>query len=95
MKVWVLASLFTVAMAPAAFAVEDPAACLLDDTRRAVSEPRAEAPPAPATAARQTMVQRNVIEEGAAEPAPRQPVERRRNVKRIPDALLIGPRGAL
>jgi hypothetical protein len=94
MKVWVLAGLFTVAMAPAAFAVEDPAECLLDETRRAM-EPRAEAPAAPqANVARPTVAQRNDAAEPEATPRPA-PVERRRSVKRIPDAQLIGPRGAL
>jgi hypothetical protein len=88
MKVWVLAGLFTVAMAPVAFAGEDTTECQLDETRRA-AEQRAEAPAAP-TAARPTVAQRDVIE-----PIVRPPVDRRRSGKRIPDALLIGPRGAL
>jgi hypothetical protein len=88
MKVWVLAGLFTVAMAPVAMAGEDVTECQLDETRR-VAEQRAAAPPAPPTVARPTVAERDVIE-----PA-RPPADRRRSGKRIPDAQLIGPRGAL
>jgi hypothetical protein len=89
MKVWVLAGLFTVATAPFAAAAENVAECQLDETRRTAAE-RVEPPPAsPATVARATVAQR------APETTQRQPVERRRNGKRIPDAELIGPRGAL
>lgn len=87
MKVWVLAGLFTVAMAPVAMAGEDVTECQLDETRR-TAEQRAAAPPAP-NVARPTVAQRDVIE------PVRPPVERRRSGKRIPDAQLIGPRGAL
>jgi hypothetical protein len=87
MKVWVLAGLFTVAMAPAAFAGEDSTECLLDETRR-VAEQRAAAQPAP-TVARPTVAERTDVE------PVRPPADRRRSGKRIPDAQLIGPRGAL
>jgi hypothetical protein len=90
MKVWVLAGLFTVAMAPVAMAGEDATECQLDETRRAAEQ---RAAPTPPTAARPTVAQRDVIE--PVMPTPRAPAERRRNGKRIPDALLIGPRGAL
>jgi hypothetical protein len=91
MKVWVLAGLFTVATAPLAFAAEDTTECQLDDARRSAQQ-QVEAPASP-TIARPTVAEREV-----ADPAPvpaRAPAERRRNGKRIPDAQLIGPRGAL
>jgi len=90
MKVWVLAGLFTVATAPFAAAAENVTACQLDESRRTAAE-RAETPPlpVPANVARATVAQR------APAPAQGQPVERRRSGKRIPDAELIGPRGAL
>lgn len=89
MKVWILAGLFTVATAPIAAAAENLAECQLDDTRRAAAE-SADAPAAaPVATARATVAQR------APETTQRQPVERRRSGKRIPDAELIGPRGAL
>lgn len=89
MKVWVLAGLLTAAMAPLAAAAEDTAECELDETRRAV-QARAETPAAPANA-RTTSAPRDADETAA----PRVEAQRRRNVKRIPDAELIGPRGAL
>lgn len=89
MKVWILAGLFTAAMAPLAAASENALECQLDDTRRAAA-PRAEAPATPAPAARPAAAPRV-----AAEQAPRPETPRRRNGKRIPDAELIGPRGAL
>jgi hypothetical protein len=91
MKVWVLAGLFTVATAPMAFAAEDTTECQLDETRRA-SQQQVEAQGV-ATIARPTVAERVVVD-----PAPvpvRAPAERRRSGKRIPDAQLIGPRGAL
>jgi hypothetical protein len=92
MKVWVLAGLFTVATAPMAFAAEDATECQLDDARRATQQQTEQ--PAP-TIGRPTVAERDVtVVPGAALPA-RAPAERRRNGKRIPDAQLIGPRGAL
>lgn len=91
MKVSVLAILITAATCPVAMAVEAGGLdCQVDDSRRAAEEQRAAPPPAP-SAARPTVAQREVAEPGAA----RTPAERRRNGKRIPDAELIGPRGAL
>ena len=89
MKTWMLAGLFTVALAPMAYAAEDVSACQVDDVRRATQE-RIDAPPAPssATVARPTVAQRDVTEAQRAEP-------RRRTGKRIPDAELIGPRSTL
>lgn len=95
MKVWVLAGLFTVAMAPMAFAAEDPTECQLDDTRRA-TQPQAEQVATP-TIGRATVAEREaaVVIPVAPQPTRTAPAERRRNGKRIPDAQLIGPRGAL
>jgi hypothetical protein len=89
MKVWILAGLFTAVASPLAGATETTAECQVDETRRAAQH-RTEAPAAPTASARPTVAQRDV-----AEPARPAPAERRRNGKRIPDAELIGPRGAL
>lgn len=90
MRLWILAGLFSLAAAPVAAAAEATAECQLDESRRAQQQ-RAEQPAQPpASIARPTMAQRDV----AAEP-PRTLAERRRTGKRIPDAELIGPRGAL
>jgi hypothetical protein len=91
MKVWIFASLFSVAAIPVAGATENTAECQLDDARRAESQ-RVEAPSTAATTtARPTVAQREAV----TEPVARPPGERRRGGKRIPDAELIGPRGAL
>jgi hypothetical protein len=90
MKVWILAGLFTVAMAPFAAASESTVECQLDDTRRAAA-PRTDAPAPPAPSA----VRPTAAPRVAAEQAPRPEAPRRRGGKRIPDAELIGPRGAL
>jgi hypothetical protein len=88
MKVWILAGLFTAAFAPLAAAAESTAECQLDDARRA-AQTRADAPAPSAATARPTVATRA---EGAA---PRSGAARRRSGKRVPDAELIGPRGAL
>jgi hypothetical protein len=89
MKVSVLAILITAVTAPVAMAAETGLDCQIDDSRRAVEEQRAAPPPTPNTA-RPTVAQRDISEAQRAAP-----VDRRRNGKRIPDAELIGPRGAL
>lgn len=92
MKVFVLAGLFTAATVPFAAAAETTIECQLDDTRRAASQSVQPQPAAPApTVARPTGATR----EAAADPAVRTPADRRRGGKPIPDAELIGPRGAL
>ena len=92
MKVWILAGLFTAAMTPLAAASETTMECQLDDTRRAAAPARSEAPPTPAPAtARPTVAPRETAEQAT----PRAEAPRRRSGKRIPDAELIGPRGAL
>jgi hypothetical protein len=103
MKVWVLAGLFSLASAPAAFALDvaSDAECQVDDMRRQMdqvitgadsgSTPNTAAPTV-APAARPPTTQRQVA---AATPTDRAQAARRRSGKRIPDAQLIGPRGAL
>ncbi|MGE0743497.1 MAG: hypothetical protein AB7O98_19355 [Hyphomonadaceae bacterium] len=93
MKVWILAGLFTVATVPFAAAAEVTAECQLDESRRATQERSDVAPAAPAlpSVARPVVAQRDAVTETAA----RAGGERRRSGKRIPDAELIGPRGAL
>lgn len=92
MKLWVLAGLFSVMAIPFAAASETTEACQIDDTRRAARAPVdvPEASHASAAAPTVLAVQRDTAESiGRAEPL------RRRSGKRIPDAELIGPRGAL
>jgi len=93
MKVWVLAGLFTVAMAPFAVAAETDVECQLDESRRTVEQRIDGAPPPAPQTARPTVAQRQVsqAEQLTRPTAP----DRRRSGKRIPDAELIGPRGAL
>lgn len=96
MKLWVLVGALTIAAIPSAFAD-------VDDSRHAV-ETRVE--PAPATLALDVVRPAATQREAASAPAVRaeqppvmtdQPAPRRRHGsrKRIPDAVLIGPRGAL
>ncbi len=86
MRAWGLAGLILVLGAPAAAASEGVEACRLEERRRPRSEQAAPAADtqraAPARAAQ--------AEQGSRAPAPR-----RRSGRRIPDAELIGPRGAL
>lgn len=91
MKVWVLAGLFTVATAPFAAAAENTAECQLDDTRRAEQTrlDTAAAPPPP------VVVRPSAAPRETAEQTARPDAQRRRSGKPIPDAELIGPRGAL
>lgn len=100
MKTWVLAGLITVAATPFAHAAETTAECQLDQSRRSV-EQRIDAPvqpAAPTTAARPTLTQREAApppQASADQPVRQAANDRRRGGKRIPDAELIGPRGAL
>lgn len=89
MKVWILAGLFTAAMAPLASAQQITTECEFDEPRRA-SQTRLETPQPVATPAVRPPAPRVT-----AEQTPRPDVPRRRGGKRIPDAELIGPRGAL
>jgi hypothetical protein len=103
MKFWVMAGLFTAAAVPFAGAAEASAECQVDDTRRAPQVRIDAGGPggsAPVQTARTTSAPRDpdaadqVAQREAAEAAARA-AERRRSGKRIPDAELIGPRGAL
>lgn len=92
MKLWAMVGLFSVAAMPLANAAETTEECQLDDSRRAVRE-RIELPQItqPTTAA-PTVAS---VQRETAELAARGEPLRRRSGKRIPDAELIGPRGAL
>jgi len=99
MKVWMLAGLFTVVATPFAAAAESDAACQLDDSRATLTL-RVDGPPPPApspSTVRPTIAPRDVAQaEQDDTPRPvRQAPDRRRSGKRIPDAELMGPRGAL
>ncbi len=102
MKVLVLAGVLTAAAIPLAGAAEAAADCQLDEQGRR-SQVRIDsggaggsAPAAPARASA-TSREGGVAEHTAQRETetPRQTAERRRNGRRIPDAELIGPRGAL
>ena len=100
MKFWVLAGLFTAATVPFATAAEASAECQVDDTRRTPhvridgGSPGGSAPQtARPTSATPDASAEQVAQREAAEAA--RAAERRRSGKRIPDAELIGPRGAL
>lgn len=103
MKVLFLASVFTAAMVPFAAAAETDAPCQLEEDRRVpqvrinTDAPGGSAPAAPV--ARQTNAPRSAsdaqVAQREADAAARAFAERRRSGKRIPDAELIGPRGAL
>ncbi len=88
MRVPALAALIAFCATPA-FAADNTKACQLDETRRREPEAAASQPaPAPTQAA---AVPREVV----ATPERSEPAPRRRSGRRIPDAELIGPRGAL
>jgi hypothetical protein len=101
MKLWALASLFTVAAVPFAGAAEASAECQVDDTRRAPQVRIDNGGPggsAPMQTAEPTSAPRETAEQVAqreAAAAARAAAERRRGVKRIPDAELIAPRRTL
>ena len=94
MKAWILAGLFTVVTAPFAAAAEDTSECQLDEQRAAASRQTEDvvAENEEANVARPTVAQRVVTPNTARRAGG---TDRRRNGKRIPDAQLIGPRGAL
>ncbi len=93
MKVLILAGLFSVAAIPFAAASETVAECELDDARRAEQQP-VEAPASQPNVARPTIAQRDEAAQ-REEAGQRADGVRRRSGKRIPDAELMGPRGAL
>jgi hypothetical protein len=92
MKMWVLASLITIATIPVASALESTTDVQVDEGRRETrveSRDRMDPPASPAASTARTTV-------AAREPTTRpDQQQRRRNGKRVPDAELIGPRGAL
>jgi hypothetical protein len=104
MRLLVTAGLMTAAAIPLAGVAEAAPDCQVDDTRRAAhvrieggaaggSAPASNAP-AQTSTPRETAAEQAVQREDA-EPARTVAADRRRSGKRIPDAELIGPRGAL
>jgi hypothetical protein len=102
MRILVFAGLITAAMAPAALA-DTGLPCQVDNTRRVldhvITEAESGSAPPTAVATAQTIVRPAVVQREAAavqnQRTPAQQQQRRRSGKRIPDAELIGPRGAL
>lgn len=90
MKILVLAGALAAVAFPTAAAADVTTPCQSEDVRGALTPDRAETTVAPAApqAARQVTAQRDAGEARAETP-------RRRSGKRVPDAELIGPRGAL
>lgn len=109
MKLWVLVGLITTAAIPAAYASDTGATCDADDTRAVLTLTAAETPAQVGRPAAQ--ISRETADSAGAASAPAAPgapntapqaaasdqSTRRRggSRKRIPDAMLIGPRGAL
>jgi hypothetical protein len=89
MKVFVLAGALAAVAFPAAAAADIGEPCPVEETRSSLAPDRAEpvSTPAPTAPSRQSTAQR--------EPESRAETTRRRSGKRLPDAELIGPRGAL
>lgn len=87
MKIWILAGIFSAMTIPFAAAAETSADCQLDDARRGTQRQAAQPQASPSTP-------RQALADRAAEPA-RPDAPRRRSGKHIPDAELIGVRGAL
>ncbi|HRP10113.1 MAG TPA: hypothetical protein PLK37_03685 [Terricaulis sp.] len=90
MKVLMLAGVIAAVAFPTAAAAEAVSPCQTEDARSALTSDRVEQTiaPAPPAVARQAAAPRETAE-ARSEPA------RRRSGKRVPDAELIGPRGAL
>jgi hypothetical protein len=93
MKMWLLAGLITVATIPVAAAMDTTTDCQAEGSLRETREVQRErtdppASPSPTTTTRTTVATRDPI----VRPDQQQ---RRRSGKRVPDAELIGPRGAL
>lgn len=105
MKLWIFAGLFTVMWAPMAVAAESTAACDVDDTQRSVQQ-RVDSSPAMPTVSDAQKRGGSAASNGVVVAAPRaetatptvartEPQRRRGVTRRIPDAELIGGRGAL
>lgn len=103
MKIWVMAGLITAGAVPFAGAAEASAECQVDDSRRMPQVridgggPGGSAPTTavPTSASRDTTAERAAQRDAAEIARSAAAAERRRSGKRIPDAELIGPRGAL
>ena len=89
MKVLILAGAITALGAPFAFADETTTECQLDDARRTTHRHTDVAPTAKPDETRPTLAER------AADPPPPVDAQRRRSGNHVPDAELIGRRGAL
>jgi hypothetical protein len=95
MKMWVLAALITVVTIPVASALESTTDCQVDEGRRetrAEQRERTDPPASPAATASTARTTALASRDPNSRPEQQQ---RRRNGKRVPDAELIGPRGAL
>lgn len=103
MKIWAMAGLITAAAIPFAGAAEASAECQVDDSRRMPhvridgGGPGGSAPATanPTSQTRETSAERSTQRDAAEIARAAAAAERRRSGKRIPDAELIGPRGAL
>jgi hypothetical protein len=91
MKLLAFVGLFSVAAMTFAYAAETTEECQVDVARRAARE-RVDAAAGAQTAAPTAVVVQRVAAEAVARA---EPARGRRGGKRIPDAELIGPRGAL
>jgi hypothetical protein len=92
MKMWVLAALITVVTIPVASALESTTDCQVDDSRRETRTEQRERTDPPVSPA--ANVARTTVATRDPNSRPEQQ-QRRRSGKRVPDAELIGPRGAL
>lgn len=99
MKLWIFAGLFTIMSAPVAAAAESTIACDVDDTQRSVQQRVDASPAAPNVTDASKQRGAGVVAprgETASPTIARTEPQRRRSVtRRIPDAELIGGRGAL
>ena len=100
MKVLILASAFTAIGTPCAFAAETELPCQVEDRRMPQvridsGAPGGSAPQATPTTRPAARTPAETQADREAAEAARSFAERRRSGKRIPDAELIGPRGAL
>lgn len=98
MKLWIVAGAFTAVSVPFAAAAEVSSECQVDEVRRAAHvriDGGGAGGSAPPPRAEQPQPRDDQVAQREPVEAPRPAPERRRNGKRIPDAELIGPRGAL
>lgn len=101
MKLWFFAGLLTMMWAPMAVAAESTVACDVDDTQQTIQQRADSSPAAPAVTVKQRGGGRGAVavlprtETAAPTIARTEPSRRRGVTRRIPDAELIGGRGAL